>query len=266
MTAAYDALLVDFADEVAALDAVVADLDDAALATPTPAEGWTIIDQLSHLAGFDEAARTAIVDPEGFVADLDRRLAEGDDPIAGYTAAGRALPGSAVREWWRTARGELLDAARPLDPKTRIPWYGPPMSAMSHVTARTMEAWAHGQDVRDALGLAPLVSHRLRHVAHIGVGARAFSYALNGIELPDTPIDVVLTAPDGSTWAWGPGDAADRVEGDALDFCLLVTQRRHRDDTALVVTGAEADRWIGIAQAFAGAPGGGRAPGQQYTA
>lgn len=259
---AYDDLLVDLTDEAASLDSIVVDLDEAALATPTPAEGWTIADQLSHLAGFDEAARTAIVDPDGFLADLDRRITEGDDPIAGYTTLGRTMSGAAVRDWWRTARADLLAAAGPLDPKTRVPWYGPPMSAMSHVTARTMEAWAHGQDVRDALGVAPSVSHRLRHVAHIGVGARAFSYALNEIELPDTPIDVVLTAPDGSTWSWGPGDAVDRVESDALDFCLVVTQRRHRDDTAVRVTGAEAERWISIAQAFAGAPGGGRAPGQ----
>ncbi|MFN8051963.1 MAG: TIGR03084 family metal-binding protein [Acidimicrobiales bacterium] len=259
---AYDDLLVDLAEETAALDDVVADLDEAGLARPTPAEGWSIADQLSHLAGFDEAATTAILDPDGFLADLDRRITEGDDPIAGYTAVGRAMTGAEVRDWWRRARGHLAAAAAPLDPKARIPWYGPPMSAMSFITARAMEAWAHGQDVRDALGLPPLVSARLRHVAHIGVGARAFSYLNNGIELPDTPIDVVLRAPDGSTWSWGPGDAADRVEGEAIDFCLAVTQRRHRDDLALVVTGAEAERWMGFAQAFAGAPGGGRHAGQ----
>lgn len=259
---AYDDLLVDLADEQRALDAVVADLDDDALTVPTPAVGWTVLDQLSHLAGFDESARTAVVDPDAFLADLDRRLTEGDDPIAAYTAAGRTMPGTEVRSWWRRARSDLLDALAPLDPKTRVPWYGPPMSAMSHATARTMEVWAHGQDVRDALGAAPSVSHRLRHVAHIGVGARPFSYALNEIEMPATPIDVVLAAPDGSTWTWGPGDAVDRVQGDALDFCLVVTQRRHRSDTALDVTGPEATRWIGIAQAFAGAPGGGRTAGQ----
>jgi uncharacterized protein (TIGR03084 family) len=259
---AYDDLVADLRDEIASLDEVVAPLDDAGFATPTPAEGWTILDQISHLAGFDEAATTAIVDPDGFLADLDRRLTEGDDPIAGYTARGRTMNGSQVLQWWRDARHALVTAAAPLDPKTRIPWYGPPMSAMSHVTARTMEVWAHGQDVRDALGRPPSVSRRLRHVAHIGVGARAFSYAANGLEAPAVPIDVVLIGPDGDAWTWGPGDAADRVEGPALDFCLLVTQRRHRDDTALVVTGPDAEQWISIAQAFAGAPGGGRAAGQ----
>ena len=72
---------------------------------------------------------------------------------------------------------------------------------------------------------------------------------------------VSLLGPDGSTWEWGePSD--QRVSGDALDFCLVVTQRRHPSDTALVVEGAVAQEWIRIAQAFAGEPGGGRAPGQ----
>jgi hypothetical protein len=52
------------------------------------------------------------------------------------------------------------------------------------------------------------------------------------------------------------------VTGTALDFCLAVTQRRHLDDTALKVKGPAATEWMSIAQAFAGAPGGGRRPGQ----
>ena len=58
--------------------------------------------------------------------------------------------------------------------------------------------------------------------------------------------------------AWGPEDAAQRVDGSAYDYCLLVTQRRHRDDTDLVATGPDAERWLGLAQAFAGPPGPGR--------
>ena len=63
-------------------------------------------------------------------------------------------------------------------------------------------------------------------------------------------------------WTWGPEDAADRVTGPAIDFCLLVTQRRHRDDVRLVADGPAADEWLGIAQAFAGPPGPGRRPGE----
>ena len=158
MSDAYQDLLDDFVDEVTLLDEVVAPLDDGGLLTPTPAAGWTIVDQLSHLAGFDEAALTAVTDPDGFLADLDRRLREGDDPIAGYTDRGRAMAPHEVRDWWRDARAAFVDTMRTVDPKARVPWYGPPMSAMSHATARTMEAWAHGQDVRDALGRPPSIS------------------------------------------------------------------------------------------------------------
>jgi hypothetical protein len=47
-----------------------------------------------------------------------------------------------------------------------------------------------------------------------------------------------------------------------LDFGLVITQRRHRDDTDLVVTGPAAEEWMTIGQAFAGKPGTGRKPGQ----
>ena len=99
---------------------------------------------------------------------------------------------------------------------------------------------------------------RLRHVAHIGVGARAFSYAVHGKTLPAVDIRVELTGPDGTAWTWGPAGAENRVTGPALDFCLLVTQRRHRDDLALAIEGPAATEWMAIAQAFAGAAGTGR--------
>ena len=82
------------------------------------------------------------------------------------------------------------------------------------------------------------------------------------MQVPERDVRVELAAPDGSTWTWGPEDAADVVRGDALDFCLVVTQRRHPADTALVVEGPAAEEWMGIAQAFAGPPGPGRQPGQ----
>ena len=136
-------------------------------------------------------------------------------------------------ERWREDRRRLVDHARTVDPRARVPWYGPAMGARSFITARLMETWAHGQDVADALGVERTPTDRLRHVAHIGVGARAFSYLANGREPSQAPVRVELVAPSGDTWSWGPEDAADRVTGPALGFCLLVTQRRHRDDVGL---------------------------------
>ena len=55
---------------------------------------------------------------------------------------------------------------------------------------------------------------------------------------------VALTSPSGGEWTWGDPAAADSVRGPALDFCLLVTQRRVLDDLDLEVTGDAAAEWM----------------------
>ncbi len=132
------------------------------------------------------------------------------------------------------------------------------MGVASSITARLMETWAHGQDIADAVGVHRIPTDRLRHVAHIGIRALPYSFAVNDQPVPTEPIRVELAGPHGDLWHWGPDDATDRVSGTALDFCLVVTQRRHRDDTGLTVSGSTANAWIAIAQAFAGAAGPGR--------
>ncbi|UDY37020.1 TIGR03084 family metal-binding protein [Dermatobacter hominis] len=255
-----DDLRRDLLDEVAALAAVVDPLEVPALSLPTPAEGWDVGDQLSHLAAFDEHAVMAITDPQRFSVQFDLALAGGDDPIVAATERGRLLGPEESREWWHRAAEELEVAAAGLRPGERVPWFGPDMGAVSFLTARLMETWAHGQDVRDAVGAPPEVSPRLRHVADLGVRARPYSYRVRGMAVPDAPLRVELDAPDGTVWSWGPEGAADTVRGDAVELCLLVTQRRHRDDVVLEVVGPAAEEWVGIAQAFAGGPGPGRAP------
>jgi uncharacterized protein (TIGR03084 family) len=260
-----DDLADDLAAESAVLRALLVDLDDDGWETPTPAEGWAVRDQVSHLAHFDDVAVRSATEPDVFRAELAESVAEGGIDPDQIAARYRALPPAALLSWFDTARAGMIEVFRGLDAGLRVPWYGPPMSAASSLTARMMETWAHGQDVADALGATREPTDRLRHVAHIGVRAMPFSYALREREAPAAPVRVELAAPSGAVWTWGPEDAADRVSGPALDFCLLVTQRRHRDDTALEVTGPVADEWLGIAQAFAGAPGAGREAGR-FTA
>ena len=134
------------------------------------------------------------------------------------------------------------------------------MSTASMATARLMETWAHGLDIADALGVVLAPTDRLRHIARLGVRTRDFAFGAHGLTPPAEEFRVELTAPDGGTWSYGPADAPQRVTGPALDFCRLVTQRAHRADLALTATGPDADRWLDIAQAFAGPPGSGRAP------
>ena len=254
------ALAADLAAESAVTRALVAGLDEPGWRTPTPADGWDIADQIGHLAYFDEVAVRAAVHPDEFRAEVAAAAAEGNLDADIIAARYRDRTGAQMLAWFESARAGLLTTFANLDPRLRLPWFGPPMSAASSLTARLMETWAHTQDIADALGATREPADRLRHVAHIGVGARAFSYAVRGQAPPDTPVRVELTGPDGTLWIWGPPDAQDRVTGTVLDFCLLVTQRRHRDDLDLIVDGQAAQEWLAIAQAFAGPPGPGRPP------
>jgi uncharacterized protein (TIGR03084 family) len=251
-------LVTDLAAETEVIEQMLAGVAEGAWELPTPAEGWMIRDQISHLAYFDEAATTAVLDPERFRAEAQAQIAAGMDFPDRLVLEHRALPIPELHAWFRRARLALITETGERDPKERVPWYGPAMSLASCVTARIMETWAHGQDIADALGVTREPSLRLRHIAHIGIGARAYSYAVRGLSVPEAPVRVELLAPDGTQWTWGPEDATDRITGDALDFCLLVTQRRHRNETRLDISGPAADEWMTIAQAFAGAAGPGR--------
>lgn len=256
------ALLADLSAESSSLDDLVAGLDAAGWATPTPAAGWDVARQIGHLAWTDDVALLAATDAAGFQRALEEAIETIETYVDDAAAARAALPPAELLAGWRAGRTALVEALAAVPEGTKLPWFGPPMSAASMATARLMETWAHGQDVADALRVQRPVTDRIRHVAHIGVRTRDFAFHSNGLTPPAEPFRVELAAPSGDTWTWGPEDAAQRVTGPALDFCLLVTQRRHRDDLALVAVGADADRWLGIAQAFAGPPGGGREAGQ----
>lgn len=255
-----EALLADLRAEGAAVDALVAPLPPAAWRTPTPAAGWTVAHQVAHLAWTDDAALLAATDPDAFRA---RRADAAADP-AGFVDAGAATgaadPPDVLLARWRAGRARLADALAAVPAGGRLPWYGTAMAAGSMATARIMETWAHGRDVADALGVAVAPTARLRHVAYLGVRTRGHAHLVHGRPVPPGEVHVALTAPDGGVWTWGPADALDRVAGPALDFCLLVCRRVHRDDTALVATPGPAEEWLGIAQAFAGPPGEGRPP------
>ncbi|WP_367043074.1 TIGR03084 family metal-binding protein [Streptomyces sp. Je 1-332] len=251
-------VLDDLRRESEELDQLVEGLGERAWALDTPADGWTVAHQIAHLAWTDRAALTAVTDGDAFGRLVEEALAAPDSFVDDGAEEGAALPPGELLTRWRDGRDALLKALTAAPRGTRFPWYGPPMSATSMATARLMETWAHGQDVSDALGVEREPTDRLRHVAHIGVRARDFSFGVRGSSAPDSPFRVELRLPSEELWASGPDDAAQRVTGPALDFCLLVTQRAHRDDLALRAEGADAERWLDIAQAFAGPPGPGR--------
>ncbi|HQR26971.1 MAG TPA: TIGR03084 family metal-binding protein [Nocardioides sp.] len=252
------AVLADLAAEGDALEAAVAGLDAGQWRLPTPAEGWDVATQVAHLAWTDEAALKAATDKAAWDALVLEAIADPEGVVDKAALTGGAVPPEELLARWRTARTALAGALRDHPDDEKMPWFGPPMSATSMATARFMETWAHGLDVYDALGVAHEPTDRIRHVAHLGVRTRGFAFSVHGEQAPAEEFRVELDAPSGERWVWGPEDAAQRVSGPAYDFCLLVTQRVHRADTALVAEGPDAARWLEIAQCFAGLAGKGR--------
>ncbi|CAD7839027.1 MAG: hypothetical protein [Olavius algarvensis Delta 4 endosymbiont] len=250
-------ICTDLTREQDSLDELVSALPPEDWENTTLCLDWTIKDEICHLAYFDYTARLAATDSEAFTQHLIEDFGQVKDmeEVTNITLArGRAMDIEGLLAWWRTERRLLNEALAGLNPKDRLPWYGPPMSALSFATARLMETWAHGQDIYDTLKQKHPVSPGLKHIAHIGVTTFNWSFTNRGQEAPDTPVYVSLTGPSGETWTWGDTAATQTITGPAEDFCLVVTQRRHVDDTVLAVVGDTARQWMLVAQAFAGPP------------
>ncbi len=255
------AVLADLREEGMEVEALVTGLPDAAWAKPTPAARWTVAHQIAHLHWTDRAALVSLTDAPGFARLVEAALRSPAAFVDEGAEEGAALAPADLLARWRAGRAALGAALAAAPADARFPWYGPPMKAASMASARLMETWAHGLDIADALGVRRTPTARLRHVARIGVRARDYAFSVWELPPPAEEFRVELVPPDGGEpWTYGPPDAAQRVTGPALDFCLLATRRAHRADLALAAEGADADRWLDVAQAFAGPAGPGRAP------
>jgi uncharacterized protein (TIGR03084 family) len=252
--AAFSELLQDLQDEQRDLDVALDSVGDEEWQRATRAERWEVRDQVFHLARFDELGALSITDTAEFrsrrdawqsdvAAHRDQELSRARDASRAETVA-----------WWQSSRLALLDALKTCTPRQRLEWWGPSMSARSFATARLMETWAHGWDVMEAIDHPADPTDRLKHVVQLGFITRRWSYVNQGREVPDTPVRLELSAPSGAEWAWGPADAPETITGSALDFALVVAQRRHVDETGLRAAGDSAREWLLIAQCFAGPP------------
>ncbi|MEO6792755.1 MAG: TIGR03084 family metal-binding protein [Mycobacterium sp.] len=253
-----EAIVADLSAESDDLDALVAPLTAGQWGGPTPAAGWSIAHQIGHLLWTDRLSLTAITDEAAFTDALTAAMGN----PTGFVDAGAAelaeLPPAELLADWRSTRARLHQALLGVADGRKLPWFGPPMSAASMATARMMETWAHGLDVADALSVRRTATARLRSIAHLGVRTRDYSFTVNDLTPPAEPFHVELHAPAGGVWVWGPVNADQRVTGSAEHFCFLVTQRRALADLDVAAYGDDAQRWLEIAQAFAGPPGRGR--------
>lgn len=260
--AAIDAVLADLAAEGNDLDHLVAGIEPHRWQAETPSPGWTIAHQIGHLNSSDGFTVLAMTDPAAF--ESRRAQTTGDFDAATDAAAADAIvlpPGELLAEW-RESRTAVLQGLAAVPPGQKVPWLVVPMSPAALASTRLMELIGHGQDIRDALGVAWRPTDRIVHLARLGYRTRDFAYVSRRLQPQASEFRVELTSPGGELWTFGPEDAPQRVTGPAADFCLLVTRRRHRADLSLHAEGADADQWLDIAQAYAGPPSAGRAPGQ----
>lgn len=252
----------DFLAETRALGALLAPLPDAAFAEATQFKGWTVNDVIRHLHFWNRAAGLQLTDESGLV-----RLLGAIGGAGGMRAVERDVvraSGQVLREEWLATAEEIAALYATADPRARLKWAGPDMSARSSITARLMETWAHGQEVYDHLGQERVDEDRIRNIAHLGVSTFGWTYQVRRMEAPPVLPHVRLTAPSGAIWTWGEAGAASSVSGSATEFCQVVTQVRNVADTKLDVRGPVATQWMGMAQCFAGAAEPPPAPGTRF--
>ncbi len=252
----------DFLEETRALAGLLGPLPDAAFGEATQFKGWTVDDVIRHLHFWNRAAGLQLTDEAELVRLLGAIAGAG-----GMRAVERATvpeAGQALRVVWVKTAGEIADVYATADPKARLKWAGPDMSARSSITARLMETWAHGQEVYDHLGVERVDHDRIKNIAHLGVSTFGWTYQVRRMELPPTAPFVRLTAPSGAIWTWGQEGNVNSVSGSATEFCQVVTQVRNVADTKLDVRGPVATQWMGMAQCFAGAAEPPPAPGSRF--
>lgn len=256
----------DLRAETAELHAFLKTLDDQDWDTPTLFMGWTPWDVVAHLHFFDEVSMSSLAGPEEFAKRQKKLVDAVKSGLNGREQTRQALDRydvSSLLERWKTTNDEMVAQLGHSDPKRRLPWFGPDMGVQMFTTARFMETWAHGQAIYDLKRASREATDRIKNIVAIGVKTFGWTFVNRKLEVPSTVPRIRLTAPSGEIWEYNTQESreiqdadteTELIEGTALDFCLTVTQVRNVKDTGLRVVGEIANRWMDIAQCFAGGP------------
>jgi uncharacterized protein (TIGR03084 family) len=244
------------------VDQLVDLLDADQWTLPTPAPGWTIAHQIAHLSSMFRLAGLAASDPDAFTSLLSRLSADFGANVNAALAEYLADPPEMLFTRWRTERDSAIKAIAAVPPTELVQWLVRPLPPAVLAAAGMMELFGHGQDIADTLRVRRERTDRLWYVVDFGVRTWDFGYQSRKLTPPREEFRFEITAPSGAAWEFGPMDAQQRINGPAEDFCLLVTRRRHLADLAVTASGAQAQQWLEIAQAYRGPAGEGRRPGQ----
>lgn len=255
----------DFRAESAALGALLAAAAPDAFDEPTQFKAWTINDVLRHLHFWNRMAFLQIENEGELLGHLAAMAASGQSMQSYERSQLGSLSGQGLVAAWTAQVAATADRFVCADPKARLKWAGPDMSARSSITARLMETWAHGQEVYDHLGVTRHNEDRIQNIVVLGVNTFSWTYKTRSESVPDVIPFLVLSAPSGATWTFGDPSESERIEGPAEAFCQVVTQTRNIADVPLEVTGTIARDWMSKAQCFAGPPNPPPAPGTRFA-
>jgi uncharacterized protein (TIGR03084 family) len=260
---------IDFREESEALYQLIEPIKTDDFYKESLFKKWTINDFLSHLHIWNWVADQSLNDEtafDDFIKALMTELGAGATLRAFETKWLKGLEGKELLQEWRTFYLGMSERFEAADPKKRVKWAGPDMSVRSSITARLMETWAHGQGIYDMLGVERQNEDRIRNIAMLGINTFGWTYMVRQLDIPEIKPYVKLTAPSGDIWEWNEKSATDSIEGDATEFCQVVTQVRNIADTSLKMTGDVAKQWMSFAQCFAGGAEEPPAPGTRFKA
>ncbi|MEM7292724.1 MAG: TIGR03084 family metal-binding protein, partial [Pseudomonadota bacterium] len=240
-------------ERVSHSSALLADLPEGDWIRKTQFNDWTLQDVIVHLHFWNLAADLSLTQPTEFKTHIQDVLDK--IPTLGFRQVENEYVherGPALFSAWRSHFADMAQRWFEVNPKLRVDWAGPSMSARSSITARQMETWAHGQEAFDLLGVTREDGDRLRNIVYLGVNTFAWSHQVQGFDVPDQLPAIRLKSPTGETWEHGDSTSQSTITGSATEFAQVVTQTRNVEDTRLAVEGDIALRWMRTAQCFAG--------------
>jgi uncharacterized protein (TIGR03084 family) len=237
----------DLVAELDRLEAILDDLDDAAWTSPSAAPGWTIADVVLHLAQTDEGVINSAATPQD--NPTWREGLPTDEMVAEWVREDHSTPAE-IFDRWRTARRGAVAALRAADPDQPLQWAAAPLKPRTLATTRIAEHWAHGLDITDPLAIPFPDTDRLRHIAWLGHGTLPYAFRLEGLE--PHAVYCELTAPDGSTWRFGPPDADSSITGSAGAFCRVGARRLTPEASGLRAEGPHAAAALKVLRNYAG--------------
>ena len=261
---AIEALCNDLLAECRELDAFVSTLPDEDWMKVTAFFDWTVRDEILHLHQVDRFGLVSLGGADDFralLADVRAKQADGMELSAQVRDEFAGASNAEVLETWRAGYERIAAELLAAPDGFRVTWFGPEMAVLSFATARLMEVWAHGQDIYDLFGHKREPAARVRHICDLGVRTFGWSFRNRGLDVPPRPA-IKLTGPGDESWEWS-GESDEVITGPALDFAMVVTQRRPVEDTELIASGETSASFLKIAQCFAGAPQERAAPGSR---